>query len=215
MSMIGQSISIGELARRADCKPETVRYYERIGLLRDATRTGGGQRRYGDDAVRRLTFIRHARDFGFSVESVRELLAMSDQPDMPCQEVDAIATHHLKKVESRLQRLSILREELNGWSHSVPVVKWKAAESLRSSVIISSVSLKTRMEGLTTWVSTNATPHAPWLAQRDIQKQHEHQSDGEAQRGLFLVPASMSFGNNLMTDHIQHRPRCKGQPPGQ
>jgi len=62
--------------------------------------------------VRRLTFIRHARDFGFSVESVRELLAMSDQPDMPCQEVDAIATHHLKKVESRLQRLSILREEL-------------------------------------------------------------------------------------------------------
>ncbi|GGW53055.1 MULTISPECIES: MerR family transcriptional regulator [Vreelandella] len=112
MSMIGLSISIGELARRADCKPETVRYYERIGLLRDATRTGGGQRRYGDDAVRRLTFIRHARDFGFSVESVRELLAMSDQPDMPCQEVDAIATHHLKKVESRLQRLSILREEL-------------------------------------------------------------------------------------------------------
>ena len=60
------------------------------------------------------------------------------------------------------------------------------------------------MEGLTTWVSTNATPHAPWLAQRDIQKQHEHQSDGEAQRGLFLVPATMSFGNNLMTDHIQH-----------
>ena len=66
MSIIGQSISIGELARRADCKPETVRYYERIGLLRDATRTGGGQRRYGDDAVRRLTFIRHARDFRWS-----------------------------------------------------------------------------------------------------------------------------------------------------
>ncbi|MEL7968116.1 helix-turn-helix domain-containing protein [Vreelandella neptunia] len=107
-----QSISIGELARRTDCKPETVRYYERIGILRDASRTEGGQRRYGEDAVRRLTFIRHARDFGFSVDSVRELLAMSDQPDMPCQEVDAIAKHHLEKVESRLQRLSVLRDEL-------------------------------------------------------------------------------------------------------
>lgn len=112
MSMRGQSISIGELARRAGCKPETVRYYERIGLLRDASRTDGGQRRYGDDTVRRLSFIRHARDFGFSVGSVRELLAMSDQPDMSCQEVDAIATHHLKEVEARLQRLSALREEL-------------------------------------------------------------------------------------------------------
>ncbi|MGC3875027.1 HTH-type transcriptional regulator ZntR [Halomonas sp. THAF5a] len=107
-----RNIGIGELARRAGCKPETVRYYESIGLVSDATRTEGGQRRYGEEAVRRLTFIRHARDFGFSVEAVRELLAMSDQPDMPCQEVDAIAKHHLEEVESRLQRLSALRDEL-------------------------------------------------------------------------------------------------------
>ncbi len=106
------AIAIGELASRAGCKPETVRYYESIGLLRQASRTEGGQRRYGEQAVRRLTFIRHARDFGFSVEAVRELLAMSDQPDMPCQEVDAIAKHHLDEVESRLQRLSTLRDEL-------------------------------------------------------------------------------------------------------
>lgn len=112
MSEISHVIGIGELARRAGCKPETVRYYERIGLLRDASRTEGGQRRYGKEAVRRLTFIRHARDFGFSVEAVRELLAMSDQPDMPCQEVDAVAKHHLEEVESRLQRLSALRDEL-------------------------------------------------------------------------------------------------------
>jgi len=78
----------------------------------DATRTEGGQRRYGEEAVRRLTFIRHARDFGFSVAAVRELLAMSDQPDLSCEEVDAIAKHHLEEVESRLQRLSALRDEL-------------------------------------------------------------------------------------------------------
>lgn len=112
MPETSHAIGIGELARRAGCKPETVRYYERIGLVRDASRTEGGQRRYGEEAVRRLTFIRHARDFGFSVDAVRELLTMSDQPDMPCQEVDAIARHHLEEVESRLQRLSTLRDEL-------------------------------------------------------------------------------------------------------
>ena len=112
MAKTSDSIGIGELARRAGCKPETVRYYESIGLVSDATRTEGGQRRYGEEAVRRLTFIRHARDFGFSVAAVRELLAMSDQPDLSCEEVDAIAKHHLEEVESRLQRLSALRDEL-------------------------------------------------------------------------------------------------------
>ena len=112
MPEISHAIGIGELARRTGCQPETVRYYERIELLENTLRTEGGQRRYDERAVRRLTFIRHARDFGFSVDAVRELLAMSDQPDMSCQEVDAVAKHHLEEVESRLQRLSALRDEL-------------------------------------------------------------------------------------------------------
>ncbi len=112
MSEISHAIGIGELARRTGCKPETVRYYERIGLLQNASRTEGGQRRYDERAVRRLTFIRHSRDFGFSVEAVRELLEMADHPQMPCHEVDIIAKHHLEEVESRLQRLSALRDEL-------------------------------------------------------------------------------------------------------
>ncbi len=107
-----RTIGIGELARRTGCKPETVRYYERIGLLRDASRTEGGQRRYDERAVRRLTFIRHARDFGFSVEAVRELLEMADHPEMPCHKVDVLVKHHLQEVESRLQRLAALRDEL-------------------------------------------------------------------------------------------------------
>ncbi|QEA37669.1 helix-turn-helix domain-containing protein [Pistricoccus aurantiacus] len=106
------SIGIGDLARHSGCKPETVRYYERIGLLPKATRSEGGQRRYDARAVRRLTFIRHARDFGFSIEAVRELLKMADHPEMPCDEVDALAKHHLAEVESRLQRLKALRDEL-------------------------------------------------------------------------------------------------------
>ncbi|MGC3874613.1 MerR family transcriptional regulator [Halomonas sp. GXIMD04776] len=105
-------IGIGELARHSGCKPETVRYYERIGLLPDATRSEGGQRRYDERTVRRLTFIRHARDFGFSIEAVRELLEMADHPEMPCDEVDAVAKRHLAEVEARLQRLAALRDEL-------------------------------------------------------------------------------------------------------
>nr|WP_298410913.1 helix-turn-helix domain-containing protein [uncultured Halomonas sp.] len=108
----GPPIGIGDLARHSGCKPETVRYYERIGLLPDATRSEGGQRRYDERTVRRLTFIRHARDFGFSIEAVRELLEMADHPEMPCDEVDAFAKHHLAEVESRLQRLAALRDEL-------------------------------------------------------------------------------------------------------
>ena len=120
MPEISHAIGIGELARRAGCKPETVRYYERIGLMGDASRTEGGQRRYGEEAVRRLTFIRHARDFGFSVDAVRELLAMSDQPDMPCQEVDAVAkqienaTEQWLHVEDRANEINAASREIAG-----------------------------------------------------------------------------------------------------
>ncbi|NYT72389.1 helix-turn-helix domain-containing protein [Halomonas sp. QX-2] len=105
-------IGIGELARESGCKPETVRYYEQIGLLPSAPRNEGNQRRYTTASIRRLTFIRHARDFGFSVEAVRELLQMADYPDMPCEEIDRLAKRHLAEVEARLARLTSVRDEL-------------------------------------------------------------------------------------------------------
>ncbi len=105
-------MGIGALARESGCKPETVRYYEQIGLLPSAPRNEGNQRRYAPAAIRRLTFIRHARDFGFSVEAVRELLQMADHPDMPCNEVDTLAKRHLAEVEARLARLTAVRDEL-------------------------------------------------------------------------------------------------------
>lgn len=105
-------LSIGALAERASCKVQTIRYYEQIGLMPPATRNAGNQRRYREAAVDRLTFIRHARDFGFSVEAIRELLDMADQPNLPCEHVDALAKRHLAEVEARLVRLSALRDEL-------------------------------------------------------------------------------------------------------
>jgi DNA-binding transcriptional MerR regulator len=105
-------ISIGELARRTGVKAPTIRYYEQAGLLPVPARTEGQQRRYGPAAVARLNFIRHARELGFEVAAVRELLALSEQPDRPCAEVDGIARRHAEDINRHIAQLVALRREL-------------------------------------------------------------------------------------------------------
>ena len=90
----------------------TIRYYEQAGLLPIPGRTEGHQRRYGRAAVGRLNFIRHARELGFEVAAVRELLALSEQPYRPCAEVDSIACRHIADIDRRIAQLSALRREL-------------------------------------------------------------------------------------------------------
>lgn len=104
---------IGELSRRAGVLVPTVRYYEQVGLLPPAPRTEGGRRRYGQADVERLAFIRHARELGFGIEAIRELLALVAQPDRPCAEVDGIARRHLVGVQRRIARLTALKTELS------------------------------------------------------------------------------------------------------
>ena len=110
-------LTIGSLARKTGTKVQTIRYYEQIGLMPEPGRTEGGQRRYGDDELDRLAFIRHARQLGFSLEAIRELLDLSDHPHRPCLEADAIARRQLKQVEQRLARLEALRTELQRMVH--------------------------------------------------------------------------------------------------
>ena len=105
-------LTIGSLARKTGTKVQTIRYYEQIGLMPEPGRTEGGQRRYAQAELDRLSFIRHARQLGFTLEAIRELLDLSDQPDRPCHEADAIARRQLKQVEQRLARLEALRTEL-------------------------------------------------------------------------------------------------------
>jgi Cu(I)-responsive transcriptional regulator len=105
-------LAIGTLAKRTGTKVQTIRYYEQIGLLPEPGRTEGGQRRYGDDDLNRLAFIRHARQLGFTLEAIRELLDLSDNPSRSCAEVDVIAQRQLKEVEARIARLEALRKEL-------------------------------------------------------------------------------------------------------
>lgn len=105
-------ITIGELSRRSGVKVPTIRYYEEIGLLAAPPRTGGGQRRYGAEAVRRLNFIRHARELGFEIGDIRELAAMAQSPQASCHAADSIARKHLEEVERRIAQLTALKTEL-------------------------------------------------------------------------------------------------------
>lgn len=105
-------LSIGKLGKAAGVKVPTIRYYEDIGLLPPADRSGGNQRLYGRATLARLSFIRHARDLGFPLEAIRELLSLSDRPDLPCAAADAIARRQLGAVQTRIARLMALQTEL-------------------------------------------------------------------------------------------------------
>ncbi|MBK4217676.1 helix-turn-helix domain-containing protein [Paracoccus caeni] len=105
-------LSIGKLSASAGVKIPTIRYYEQIGLLSPPIRTAGNQRLYDRAALERLAFIRHARDLGFPLEAIRELLSLSDHPDMPCAAADVIAKRQLLSVQSRIAMLQSLQEEL-------------------------------------------------------------------------------------------------------
>ncbi len=104
--------SIGDAAKRSGCTVQTVRYYERIGLIASPVRTMGNQRVYDDNAVDRLSFIRHARTLGFGLDAIRELLGLSADPERSCAEIDAIATSRLEEVRERIRRLKLLEAEL-------------------------------------------------------------------------------------------------------
>jgi len=104
--------TIGQLAKSARCKVQTIRYYEQIGLLPTPLRSEGNQRLYTDQDIHRLSFIRHARDLGFPLQAVRDLISISDSPDHTCDAADEIATAQLQDVRARIERLQSLEKEL-------------------------------------------------------------------------------------------------------
>lgn len=106
------NLPIGELARRTAVKVPTIRFYEQIGLLPTPPRTTGNQRRYGKPEVDRLNFIRHARELGFEVDDIRELLVMASEPQASCHQADSIARNHLGEIERRIAGLQALKLEL-------------------------------------------------------------------------------------------------------
>ena len=105
--------TIGQVAKSAGCKVQTIRYYEQIGLLPSPMRSEGNQRLYSEQDIHRLSFIRHARDLGFPLQAVRDLVSISDSPDHACEAADEIAAAQLQDVRARIQRLQALEKELS------------------------------------------------------------------------------------------------------
>jgi len=109
-------MKIGDLSRATETKVTTIRFYEQIALLDRPARTASGRRTYDPPAVERLNFIRNARRLGFSIDEIRSLLALADEPERDCAEAAAIASRHLAAVEVRLHQLAALRDELAAMS---------------------------------------------------------------------------------------------------
>lgn len=104
--------TIGTLSRATGVKVPTIRYYEGIGLMPAPERSAGGQRHYGRVAQDRLAFIKHARDLGFPLDTIRALIALDARPDHSCAEAGALARAQLDDVRARIARLQRLEIEL-------------------------------------------------------------------------------------------------------
>jgi DNA-binding transcriptional MerR regulator len=105
-------LKIGDLAERTGTSAPTIRYYEQIGLLRRAARQPGGQRVYSRDDVERLTFIRRCREFDFSIEQVRALVAIMQDPKSSCMDAREMAAEHLTAVRTKMRELKALERSL-------------------------------------------------------------------------------------------------------
>ncbi len=109
---VHNDMTIGTLAAETRCTVPTIRYYEEIGLLPQADRRTGGHRVYGESDLRRLTFIRRCRDFGFPIEQIRELVALAGSPERDCTAARDLAEVHLVEVRRKLKELRALERSL-------------------------------------------------------------------------------------------------------
>ena len=106
-------MKISEAAESSGCHLETIRYYERVGLMPKPRRTASGYREYRDDEVDRLRFINRSRDLGFSLDEIRSLLRLEHDRSLSCDEIDAIARNHLADIRGKVRELNRIARELD------------------------------------------------------------------------------------------------------
>src|SRR5271170_5341517 len=107
------ALSVGQLAARAEVRADTIRYYERAGLLPEPRRTDGDHRRYGAADVDRLLFIRGAQRLGLRLAEIRELLVVRETGDCPCGPAEVLLREHVAEIDREIARLAALRAELS------------------------------------------------------------------------------------------------------
>jgi MerR family mercuric resistance operon transcriptional regulator len=105
-------LTIGTLSDRTDCKIETIRYYERIGLMPRTARSEGGHRLYGGEHVKRLGFIRRSRELGFTLDQIRALLRLVDGRRYTCAQVKRITVSHLEEIHRKVADLRTIERVL-------------------------------------------------------------------------------------------------------
>jgi len=115
-----EGITIGKLARRAGVGVETIRFYERKGLLPEPPRTRSGYRAYPEETVRRLRFIRRAKELGFTLREIRELLALRAGPEATCDAVRERARAKIADIEARIRTLEAMRAALERLAADCP-----------------------------------------------------------------------------------------------
>ncbi len=109
-------VTIGGLSKQTGCNIETIRYYERIGILSKPPRSAGGHRLYEREHIKRLVFIRRSRELGFSLEEIRTLLRLVDGKRYTCREVKGVTEHHLADVRKKISDLRKLQKTLSAIS---------------------------------------------------------------------------------------------------
>lgn len=106
-------LTIGKVAKRADVSIDTIRYYERHGLLSPAQKSGAGYRLYNDEAVRRLNFIKHAQHCGLSLAEIRQLLELKGQDDACCEDVRRLVVQKKRQLEQKIKSLKAMSQALS------------------------------------------------------------------------------------------------------
>lgn len=111
-TVAGGPMSVAQLAARVGVRPDTIRYYERAGLLPPAMRTAADHRRYGEDSVDRLHFIQGAQRLGLRLRDITDLLAVRDTGTCPCEPAEQLLRKRITEVDAELARLTALRTDL-------------------------------------------------------------------------------------------------------
>lgn len=120
VSQVTGTLTVGQLAALADVQVDTIRYYEREGLLPPPLRTEGEHRRYGETDLDRLLFIRGAKHLGLRLTEIRELLAVRDTGTCACEPAETLLRRHVTEIGTEIERLTALRAELLGMLAAMP-----------------------------------------------------------------------------------------------
>ncbi len=109
-----KTMHIGEVAKRFDLNPRTIRYYEAIGVMPESARTESGYRLYTRDAVERLEFILKSKSLGLTLNEIRKILTLHDKGVVPCEHTKNFIKHKIKEIEEKIAALASLRKTLSG-----------------------------------------------------------------------------------------------------